>query len=114
RYVAALDQPELAQPRFQAIHRRMVCGPGFGDDADPIRVRRRIRYSQREPGEEQDERKASHSTAHLRWLHGGVGNRAVPGASSSGQTITFLPSCHWNTTILCAIWIPSASTLNAP
>ena len=44
---------------------------------------------------------------HGRSLHGGVGKRALPGASSSGQTITFLPSCHWNITILWAIWTPS-------
>ena len=51
---------------------------------------------------------------HCRWLHGGVGKRGLPGASSSGQTITFLPSCHWKVTILCATWKPSGSTLNPP
>ena len=29
--------------------------------------------------------------AHGRWLHGGVGKRALSGASSSGQTIARLP-----------------------
>ena len=32
--------------------------------------------------------------SHGLWLHGGVGKRGFPGASSSGQTIAFLPSCH--------------------
>ena len=51
---------------------------------------------------------------HQRWLHGGVGKRGFAGASSSGQTITFLPSCHWNVSIVCPIWTPSRSTLNPP
>ena len=49
-----------------------------------------------------------------RELHGGVGKRGLPGASSSGQTITFLPSCHWSINILWATWTPSLSTLKRP
>ena len=30
-----------------------------------------------------------------RWLHGGVGKRGFPAPTSSGQTTTCLPSCHW-------------------
>ena len=45
-----------------------------------------------------------------RWLHGGVGNRGFPAASSSGQTTTFTPSCHWMKSPLLAIWNPRSST----
>jgi hypothetical protein len=31
--------------------------------------------------------------------YGGVGKRGLSGASSSGHTITFLPSCHWNISV---------------
>ena len=46
-----------------------------------------------------------------RWFQGGIGKRALPVARSSGQTVTFFPSCHWSMTILWAIWKPSGSTL---
>ena len=64
----------------------------------------------REEGEGQD----APRVAHGRWLHGGGGKRALFAASSSGHTMTFLPSCHWNITSLCAIWTPSRSTRNPP
>ena len=35
-----------------------------------------------------------------RVLHIGVGRRALPVATSSGQTTTCLPSCHWIVTAL--------------
>jgi hypothetical protein len=38
-----------------------------------------------------------------RMLHIGVGNRAFPVATSSGQTTTCLPSCHWIVTALWAV-----------
>ena len=47
---------------------------------------------------------------HYRWFQGGVGKRGLPLASSSGHTMTRLPSCHWSMTILWAIWKPSGST----
>src|SRR2546425_11328062 len=45
-----------------------------------------------------------------RWLHGGVGSRGFPVASSSGQTTTFMPSCHWMKSPVLAIWNPRSST----
>ena len=44
---------------------------------------------------------------YCRWLHGGVGKRGGLYASSSGHTITFLPSCHWNSSTLCVISVLS-------
>ena len=35
-----------------------------------------------------------------RMLHIGAGRRALPVATSSGQTMTCLPSCHWIVTAL--------------
>ena len=45
-----------------------------------------------------------------RWLHGGFGNRGFPETSSSGQTTTCLPSCHW---MAIALW-SSRSVLPFP
>src|SRR6516165_5081927 len=45
-----------------------------------------------------------------RSLHDGVGKRGFPEASSSGQTTTCLPSCHWMVIALCPIWKPRSST----
>src|SRR6266545_2452805 len=42
-----------------------------------------------------------------RWFQGGVGNRILPWARSSGHTMTFFSFCHWNVTILWASWKPS-------
>src|SRR3954454_14146869 len=39
-------------------------------------------------------------TPHYRVLHIGVGSRALPVATSSGQMTTCLPSCHWIVTAL--------------
>src|SRR5439155_13602211 len=39
-----------------------------------------------------------------RWLHGGVGNRSLPVAAFSGQTISHRPLCHWVRTSLCPTW----------
>ena len=38
-----------------------------------------------------------------RAVQGGVGNFGLPVATSSGQTMTCLPSCHWVVTALWAI-----------
>ena len=43
------------------------------------------------------------SDAGYRWFQGGVGYRGLALASSSGQTIMRLPSCHWSITALCAV-----------
>ena len=39
-------------------------------------------------------------TSLYRVLHIGVGRRTLPVATSSGQTTTCLPSCHWIVTAL--------------
>jgi hypothetical protein len=41
-----------------------------------------------------------HGAPLYRMLHVGVGSRALPVATSSGQTMTCLPSCHWIVTAL--------------
>jgi hypothetical protein len=48
-----------------------------------------------------------------RSFHGGVGNRGFPDASSSGQTTTCLPSCHWIVIAFCPIWNPRSTGLGA-
>ena len=45
-------------------------------------------------------RHALAGTPLYRVLHIGVGSRALPVATSSGQTTTCLPSCHWIVTAL--------------
>src|SRR5439155_2000372 len=47
-------------------------------------------------------------------LHGGVGNLGLPAATSSGQTTTCLPSCHWMVIALWPIWNPRSSTAKSP
>ena len=105
---------ELVRPKLVLTQGRIRPGVGRRH-ADPdrrpgLRGRRDRRHRRHEDGDGEE----LPGLAHGRCLHGGVGKRSLPGASSSGQTITFLPSCHWNITILCAIWNPSRSTRNAP
>src|SRR5262249_4137585 len=117
------------------LSRRRICagqGDGRADTDGPLRLRgRRDRHQQRQDGDEVHavlavsfaERLAvshaphqSRSTCcpHWRWFHGGVGKRGWLGASSSGHTIARLPSCHWNSTSLCAICMPLPSTRKGP
>ena len=70
--------------------------PGLGDrHANPDR-RLRLRDRRDRPRQRRDAGDGEDlpCVAHGRWLHGGVGKRGWLAASSSGQTITFLPSCH--------------------
>ncbi len=52
--------------------------------------------------------------ANYRALQGGVGNLGLPAATSSGQRITCLPSCHCVVTAFWAIWNPRSSIAKSP
>src|SRR2546422_2913805 len=67
--------------------------PSAGDDRAGVRRRRR---------------------ATSRALQGGVGNLGLPAATSSGQRITCLPSCHCVVTAFWAIWNPRSSIAKSP
>ena len=60
---------------------------------------RRPREPQHRSQQEDTTEEGAAGSAHGRRLHGGVGTRGARGASSRGQTTTFRPSCHWNSSI---------------
>src|SRR6266542_3219001 len=62
----------------------------------------------------QERERCAVQPVHGRLLHSGVGKRGLSAASSSGETIAFLPSCHWIMSALWPTWNPPSSTRKGP